>query len=377
MTSDVDIWSEHGREWRSPAQVVAQWEEAGRVPARTFANTTSGDFWGLLDAADLTLLVSREYEHLLMALSVDESRPVATYLRLPHPSGVVFDADRGTIFVASTRNPNQIYELEPTDEGLLLPRRTSFFPGSLYLHDLALVDGDLHANAVGQNAVIRVERDAWSRVWWPRSIDGDDGPRVDMNYLQLNSIAAGPTLDDSFFSASAETPGTRRPGHVNFPVDGRGVIFSGRTREPVVRGLTRPHSARLRDDVLWVANSGYGELSRADGAAAHPTTRLPGWTRGLCFAGDVAFVATSRVIPRFRAYAPGLDVNRSICGVHAVDVRSGTVLGNLTWTSGNQIFAVEAVPRPIARALPFSTAERAHARAVSLFSTFSSHTEGG
>jgi hypothetical protein len=121
----------------------------------------------------------------------------------------------------------------------------------------------------------------------------------------------------------------RRPGHLNFPVDRRGVIFSGATREPIVEGLTRPHSARLRDGVIWIDNSGYGELGRVVDGTFEPVVRLPGWTRGLSFAGDIAFVGTSRVIPRFRRYAPGLDEARSECGIHAIDVHSGKIQGSL------------------------------------------------
>jgi uncharacterized protein (TIGR03032 family) len=165
------------------------------------------------------------------------------------------------------------------------------------------------------------------------------------NYLQLNSIAAGNDLESSFFSASADRLSRRRPGHLNFPVDGRGVIFSGATREPIVRGLTRPHSARLLGKNVWVANSGYGELGFGSDGKLQVVTKLPGWTRGLCFCGPIAFVGTSRVIPKFRHYAPGLDVDASVCGIHAVDTRTGKILGSLLWPWGNQIFAIDFLLR--------------------------------
>lgn len=59
--------------------------------------------------------------------------------------------------------------------------------------------------------------------------------------------------------------------------------------------------------------------------------RPGGWTRGLAFAGDTAFVGTSRVLPRFAQYAPGLDPARCRCGVHAIDARSGRMLTSLVW----------------------------------------------
>lgn len=80
-----------------------------------------------------------------------------------------------------------------------------------------------------------------------------------------------------------EKPSRRRPGHQNYPVDRRGVIFSGKTREPVVRGLTRPHSTRLYQDRLWMNNSGYGEFGVAKDSVFKPIVRLAGWTRGVTF----------------------------------------------------------------------------------------------
>ena len=64
------------------------------------------------------------------------------------------------------------------------------------------------------------------------------------------------------------------------------------------------------------------------------------------------------MIPRFRQYAPGLDVDKSVCGVHAVDMKSGRVLGSLIWPAGNQIFAIEWLPRNMGSGLPFSPSGR-------------------
>jgi uncharacterized protein (TIGR03032 family) len=207
-------------------------------------------------------------------------------------------------------------------------------------------------------------------VWWPRAVERDHRPDLSRNWIQLNSIAAGGDLDSSYFSASSEVMSARRPGHRNFPVDRRGVVFSGATREPMARGLTRPHSARLHHRRVWVDNSGYGELGIARNGGFEAVCRLPGWTRGLSFCKGVAFVGTSRVIPRFRQYAPGLDLERSRCALHAVDSSSGTLLGSLTWPYGNQIFAIDWLNRSQSAGLPVPSARAGTRRLNRLFYSF-------
>jgi hypothetical protein len=103
---------------------------------------------------------------------------------------------------------------------------------------------------------------------------------------------------------------------------------------------------------VWVLNSGYGEFGVAE-ANFLPHRTLPGWTRGLCFVKNYAFIGTSRVIPRFCHYAPGLAVDSSVCGVHALDLKSGEVVGSLVWERGNQIFGIESVPVAMSHGFPF------------------------
>ena len=389
----ADLWSEHSGQWRDPAQVVTQWLHPEMADRRLLAQRATKSFWDVLERLGVTLLVTREYEHLVMALAVRDGRPHVSYLPLPHPSGLAVDEQRREVHVVATRNPNHLFTLAPAtatlargdskppalDDRPLIPLRSRFLPGSLYLHDLALIGGKLHGNAVGHNAVVSLDADAgWKRVWWPKAIEGADGPDFGRNYIQLNSIAAGRSVRESFFSASSDAIGAKRPGMLGYPVDKRGVIFSGRTREVVARGLTRPHSARFEPGTkrLWVDNSGYGEVGVIEDGAFAPVVRLPGWTRGLAFRDGVAFVATSRVIPRFRGYAPGLDVERSMCGVHALDVRTGEVIGNIRWPYGNQIFAVECAPRSMTLGLPFAARNPSTgARARDLFYAFKTENQ--
>lgn len=359
-------WAEHDREWRDPADVAAGWTGAGRIDPALLKSRARGRWWEIVEDLGVTLIVTREYEHLALSLRAEGGKLRVGWLRLPHPSGVAVDPVRNEVHIACTRNPNAIVTLRPAagmldredvapgNPGLpLMPHTTRWLPGSIYLHDLAMIRGALHANSVGSNSILRFDGDGWERVWWPLAIEREDGPAFGRNYLQLNSIAAGATLADSFFTASADRTSARRPGHRNFPVDRRGVLFSGATREPATRGLTRPHSARFADGEVWLDDSGYGTVGPVSGGVYEPAARLPGWTRGLCMIGPWAIVGTSRVIPRFSQYAPGLDAGTSVCGLHAIDRRTGEIAGSLIWPSGNQIFAIEAVPSSVTTGFPF------------------------
>jgi uncharacterized protein (TIGR03032 family) len=376
------LWPRHHAQWRDPAQILSQWREAEQTDPNLLAYRVRGAWWETLAETEATLLITREYEHLVMAVAANAAGPRLSYLPMPHPSGLVVDRVRRVVHVASTRNPNQLYELRPASGTLprrdakgtpceghpLVTVRSHFLPGCLYLHDLALIGKDLYANAVGQNAVVHLSENSQARpAWWPRCIERDGEPEFGWNQLQLNSIAAGKDLRSSFFSASTDAPSSRRPGHRNFPVDGRGVIFWGRTREAIARGLTRPHSARLHRGRLWVDNSGYGEVGVVERGHFLAVARLPSWTRGLCFCGRVAFVGASRVIPRFRQYAPGLEAATSECGVHALDTKSGRWLGSLTWPCGNQIFAIDWLPSRDSLGFPFRMGGRRHAGQLKRF----------
>ena len=191
----------------------------------------------------ITLLVTREYEHLLVALHAGRRGPAVSWLPLPHPSGIAVDPARGVVHVASTRNPNQLFDLAPVT-GLigtrdrarrvagrpLVPVRSRFLPGCLYLHDLAMVGGALHANAGGAER----RRSASRPTAAGRASGGRDAIETGRRPALRSQLPAA-QLDrrraDAGERRSSRRPRprqvARRPGHRNFPVDRRGVIFSG------------------------------------------------------------------------------------------------------------------------------------------------------
>src|SRR5215831_6353804 len=106
LTSELDVmWVRHSAEWRDTAQVSSHWREASATDPRLLESRATRGWWSTLERLGITLFVTREYEHLVIALSAPEGRPRTTFLPMPHPSGLVADRDSATVHIASTRNP--------------------------------------------------------------------------------------------------------------------------------------------------------------------------------------------------------------------------------------------------------------------------------
>ncbi len=112
-----------------------------------------------------------------------------------------------------------------------------------------------------------------------------------------------------------------------------GVLLDVESGEIVARGLSMPHSPRWHGGRLWVLESGKGTLAAADPVTGRleTVTELPGFTRGLAFAGPYAFVGLSQV--RESNIFGGLPlterVQEKLCGIWVVDLRSGKIAGFL------------------------------------------------
>jgi uncharacterized protein (TIGR03032 family) len=127
-----------------------------------------------------------------------------------------------------------------------------------------------------------------------------------------------------------------------------GVLIDIPTGEVVLRGLSMPHSPRRHGGSLWLLESGDGSIGRVDVAAGRyeKVCEVPGFTRGIDFAGPIAFVGLSQV--RESAVFSGIPLverlEERVCGVYAVDLRSGQVIAFLRFTSGvKEIFAVRVL----------------------------------
>ncbi|MEL6860410.1 MAG: TIGR03032 family protein [Pseudomonadota bacterium] len=111
-----------------------------------------------------------------------------------------------------------------------------------------------------------------------------------------------------------------------------GVIIDIESDEIVAEGLSMPHSPRVFDGKLWVANSGSGEIGWIDRKTKSfkPVAFCPGFIRGLDFVEGFAIVTVSK--PRYQRF-DGLALADRMeekdadpwCGVLIVSLSDGTI----------------------------------------------------
>ena len=128
-----------------------------------------------------------------------------------------------------------------------------------------------------------------------------------------------------------------------------GCVVDVPSGEVVATGLSMPHSPRLHDGRLWVLDSGRGRLVTIDreSGAAETVIELPGYTRGLAFAGRYALVGLSKI--RETAVFGGVPVAEKYpdrpCGVAVVDTVAGRQVGMIEFLDSiREVFDVQFLP---------------------------------
>jgi uncharacterized protein (TIGR03032 family) len=126
-----------------------------------------------------------------------------------------------------------------------------------------------------------------------------------------------------------------------------GVLLDVASGEYVARGLS--HSPRWHQGRLWVCESGGGTLGVVDPSTGRyeAVAAAPGFTRGLDFAGGLAFVGLSQV--RESAVFSGIPLterqDERSSGVWVMDVPTGKVVAFLRFEDAVQeVFAIQVVP---------------------------------
>jgi uncharacterized protein (TIGR03032 family) len=308
----------------------------------------SRDFVGLLQQLGASLLISTYQAGKLVAVGAGDSKLNISLHNFEqamglavHPSRLAVGS-RGVIWFlqdAAELAPR----LEPAGQfDACYLTRQSFITGNIHAHELAWVGDELWVVNTLFSCLCTLHEDfSFVPRWRPPFITelaGND--RCHLNGLALD--AAKPKYA-TVMAASNEPGGWRDTKATS------GRILEIPSGESVTEGLAMPHSPRVHNGRLWVLNSGCGNLEVVDRNTGRrdDVARMPGYTRGLAFHGDFAFVGLSRI--RETAVFGGVPIaerrEELKCAVAVVDMRSGTSVAYLEFETGvEEIFDVQVVP---------------------------------
>lgn len=244
-------------------------------------------------------------------------------------------------------NPDVARRLEPagTRDGCYLPR-ASHVTGNVMIHEMAFgTGGQLWFVNTRFSCLATLDPESSFVPRWrpPFVTELEPSDRCHLNGLGMVDgrpkyvTALGETNDMGGWRANKARGG---------------LLMDVGSGEVLCRGLSMPHSPRWYGGRLWVCESGSGTLGTVDlnTGRYEAVAAVPGFTRGLDLAGDLAFVGLSQV--RESAVFSGIPITERLapeqrtCGICVVDLRRGEPVALLRFESGVQeVFAVALLPR--------------------------------
>ena len=273
---------------------------------------------------------------------------VNTHFRLfPSPMGIAVGPR--SLVVGTKRivweyrdQPAVAANIEPagSHDACYLPRR-AHVPGDIQIHELVHAAGDLWAVNTRFSCLCTFDADhSFVPRWRPPFVNA----LASEDRCHLNGVA---TRDGEIRTVTALGVTDVMQGWRDGKATG-GVVVDVPSGDVIAGGLSMPHSPRWHDGRLWVLESGKGEIGIVDESSGtiDVVTRLPGFTRGLAFAGPYAFVGLSQVRESVFGGIPiaALPVEERRCGVWVLDTRNGATVAFLRFEGAVQeIFDVQVL----------------------------------
>jgi len=319
---------------------------AGTV-AVPFHYTQTDGFVALLQQLGATLLVSTYQANKLLVVRAAGGGLSTLVRTFDRPMGIAADARRLAVGTRDRiwflRNaPDIAPRVEPAGQhdACYLPR-SCHVTGDIGVHEMAWAGDELWVVNTRFSCLCTLHPDySFVPRWRPPFITA----LAAEDRCHLNGLAMGDGRP-RYCTALGETDaaGGWRPGKPT-----GGCVIDVTTGGLIARGLSMPHSPRLHDGRLWVLESGTGRLLRVDpgGGGCEAVAELPGFARGLATCGPFAFVGLSKIRASSTMDGVPLSARRAElkCGVAAVDLGSGRVVGSLEFrTAVEEIFDVQLV----------------------------------
>jgi uncharacterized protein (TIGR03032 family) len=318
------------------------------APESPLRSVYTASFERALEALESSLLISTYQTGKLVCARAREGDLNTHFRNFDKPMGLA--VGHGSFFLGTRTEiwdmrdmPAVAAKIEPpgTHDACYLPRNRHV-TGDIAIHELTFAENQLWFVATAFSCLATLSLDhSFVPRWKPPFVSElQPGDRCHLNGLCV--------VDDrvKYVTALGQTdePGGWRAGKAS-----GGVILDVPSSEVVVSGLSMPHSPRWHDGRLWVLESGRGELCVVDldSGRSETVVELPGFTRGLTFAGEFAFVGLSQIreSSTFGDLPLVERLEERLCGVWIVDLKAGAVAGFLRFDDlVQEVFDVALLP---------------------------------
>jgi uncharacterized protein (TIGR03032 family) len=314
----------------------------------------SEGFPELLRELGISLLVTTYQAGKLVIVRDQDGKLNTHYRNFLRPMGLALSRNGARLAVGSAIQlwefedvPDVAPRVEPkgTHDACFLPR-SSHVTGDVQIHEMAYGrGGELWFVNTRFSCLATIgPKSSFSPRWRPPFVSKlEPSDRCHLNGMAL--VDGAPRYATAL--GTTDEPGGWRANKAQ-----GGVLIDVDSGEAIVSGLSMPHSPRLHGGRLWVCESGAGTLGLVDPARGKydPVVAVPGFTRGLSFAGRYAFIGLSQV--RESAVFSGIPITERLkpeertCGVCVVDLFAGKIAGLLRFEEAVQeVFAVAVLPR--------------------------------
>jgi uncharacterized protein (TIGR03032 family) len=302
----------------------------------------------ILNALGVTLIVSTYQSGRLVLVRAENDTVLNTHFRaMASPMGIAVGQTSLAVGtkqeVWDYRNQREVTaRLEPAGkhDACFVPRNVHY-TGDIRIHEVGFAGDELWVVNTRFSTLCTIDADhSFVPRWRPKFIT-HLAPE-DRCHLNGLSIVDGRIRYVTALGDTNEAHGWREKKATG------GLVIDVPSDEIVARGLSMPHSPRWYAGKFWILESGKGTFASLDLATGKVETivELPGFTRGLAFAGPFAFVGLSQVREsNIFGGIPLVDrVQERLCGVWAIDLRTGGVAGYMQFQGAVQeIFDVQVL----------------------------------
>jgi uncharacterized protein (TIGR03032 family) len=319
------------------------------APPPPLGSVHTPNFADILDRSGSALLVTTYQAGKLVVVRADRGRLNTHFRSLRRPMGLAAADDRLAVGTAGEvwefrDHPDAGRRLEPDGklDACYLPR-VGHVTGDILIHEMAWAGHELwFVNTRFSCLCTLSPSHSFVPRWRPPFISA----LVPEDRCHLNGLGL---RDGRVRYATALGRSDQADGWRAARRDG-GILLDVTTDRILLSGLAMPHSPRWYAGRLWLLESGTGRLGYLDPSSERyrAVALLPGFTRGLDFAGPLAFVGLSQVRESSVFGASPIaerPVAERACGVWVVDIRTGQTVALLKFEDAVQeVFAVQVLP---------------------------------